>query len=351
MLEGNSPQRRRIQKASDYIKRGDWADLWQEVMQFLAWKGIVRSSRQMRACASFTPRQSLILWGSAQPSLEHHSTLWTNKSFDNFLSFETQVFGESFPIPAYDPYLIRYGEYRFVLEMLPFQSGETVLDLGCERNIFILYLAHLGVRALGVDLNPQVWEGLHENKTIVERMTGRKLDVTFRAEDATRLGLESESVDKVIAISSIEHMFSEQGHGDQLAMAGVARVLKPGGLAVITLPMSNGGPFHEAPKGDEQFGGPYRLYTPEALKERILSQPELDQVQLCHLAHTTPDSRYAHLQFFRFWMESLTPEERRKWAWANPILAAIFNPIVSQEEGERRPETVNTVLICLRKKS
>jgi SAM-dependent methyltransferase len=273
-----------------------------------------------------------------------------DKPFDGFLEFEKKVFGDGLPIPIYDPYLVRYGEYRFALEMLPFHPGETVLDLGCEANIFILYLAYLGVRAVGVDLNRRLWKELRQKKEMVEQATDRKLEVTFKAQDATRLSLESESVDKVIGISSIEHMFSKRGHGDQLAVAGIARVLKPGGLAAITLPMSNGGPFHEAPKGDERFGAPYRLYTPEALEERILSQPVLEEVRFSYLAQTTPDPRYSHLHFFRFWTESLTPEERLKWAWANPILSAVFNPIIPREEGENRLETVNTALICLRKK-
>jgi SAM-dependent methyltransferase len=271
-------------------------------------------------------------------------------SLNDFLEFEKQVFGESFPIATYDPYLVRYGEYRFVLEMLPLHPGETILDVGCEKNIFLLYLAYRGVRALGVDLNQMVWKELRKRKKKVEQSTGRKLDLVFKADDATQLSLEPESVNHVIAISSIEHMFSARGDGDQLAMASIARVLKPGGLVAITLPTSNGGPFHEAPSGDERFAGPYRLYTPEAVEERILSQPDLAKVSLKYLAHTGPDLRYPHTHFFRFWMDRLTTEERRKWAWANPILADLFNPIVSQEEGERRLDTVNTVLICLRKK-
>lgn len=144
-------------------------------------------------------------------------------------------------------------------------------------------------------------------------------------------------------------MFCEQGQGDQLAVTHIARILKPGGLAVITLPMSGGGPFHEAPNGDERFGAPYRLYTPQALAERILFHPRLEVVSLRYLVYITPDPRYASHQFFRFWM-GLSPEERQKWAWANAILAAVFNPIASQEEGDRHLEQVNTALICLRKK-
>jgi SAM-dependent methyltransferase len=270
------------------------------------------------------------------------------ESFKRFLKFEKEIFEELF-VPNYDPYLIRYGEYRFTLEMLSFSAGETVLDVGCESNIFILFLASLGVRALGVDIDRRAGRELRAKKRQVEQATGQKLDVTFQKQDATRLSLETESVDKVIAISAIEHMFSKRGHGDQLAMAGIARVLKPGGLAAITLPMSNGGPFHESSTGDEGFGGPYRLYTPEALEERILAQPELELVCLSYLAQTTPDPRYPNLHFFHFWMD-LTPEERLKWAWANAVLSAVFNPVISVEEGEERPETVNTALICLRRK-
>jgi SAM-dependent methyltransferase len=272
-------------------------------------------------------------------------------SFHDFLRFEHEVFGEDSPIARYDPYLIRYGEYRFLLEVLLPRPGETALDVGCETNIFLLYLAYLGLEMIGIDLNPNVWRDLKRRKKAVERATSRKLNVAFKAQDATQLSMEPDSVDKVIAVSSIEHMFSDEGHGDQLAIASIARVLRPGGLAALSLPMSNGAPFHEAPRGDAGFAGPYRLYTPSAVSERIQSHPDLETVQLAYLAQTTPDPRYPHLHFFRFWIDSLTNEERLNWAWANPILSRVFNPIVSQEEGESRLETVNTVLICLRKEA
>jgi SAM-dependent methyltransferase len=329
----------RIRRAAGYIQRRDWAGLGQAIRQFLVWKGV-----------GWGPGHSATHFRVGAGLRRKGRSLDALKRFEAFLEFEDKVFGRDFPIPAYDPYLIRYGEYRFALEMLALRHGETILDLGCAANILILFLAYLGVRALAVDMEPQVWGELRRKKEVVERATGRKLKLDFKAEDATRLTLESESIDEVIAISAIEHMFSDQGFGDQLAVAAIARVLKPGGTAVITLPMSNGGPFHESPSGDAGFGGPYRLYTPEALQERILSQPELETVRLTYLAQTTPDPRYDHLYFFRFWMESLTSDERWKWAWANAILAAVFNPIISQEEGERRLETVNTALICLRKK-
>jgi hypothetical protein len=153
----------------------------------------------------------------------------------------------------------------------------------------------------------------------------------------------------VIAVSSIEHMFSNAGHGDQLAVTSIARVLKPGGLAVITVPMSNGTPFHESPRGDARFAGPYRLYTPDTLATRYLSNPKLEVVSLKYLANSTPDVRFSQMHFHQFWLQTLSANDRAKWNWVQPILASVFNPIIPAKEGEQRIEALNTALICLRK--
>ncbi|MGB9872497.1 MAG: class I SAM-dependent methyltransferase [Anaerolineae bacterium] len=334
---------RRIGKAGAYIKRGDWKGFKQELLQFLVWKRILSPN----VLEPSWPDEIPLLWAYSGIS-EVDSPFQWNEQYQDFLVFEGRVFGEDFPIFAYDPHLIRYGEYRFVLETLSFLPGETIVDLGCGYNILGLYLAYLGAQILAIDVDPQVQEELQQRKRRVEQVTGRTLAVIFRAEDATELHLEPELVDKVVAISSIEHMFSEKGPGDILAVKGIARILKPGGWAVITLPMSGNGPFHESQSGDEHFGAPYRLYTPDTLEERILSCPGLEKVTVKYLAYTTPDPRYLPAQFINFW-RSLSKREREKWAWASALLSSLFNPIISQEEGEKRLETVNTALICLRK--
>jgi SAM-dependent methyltransferase len=272
-----------------------------------------------------------------------------SKAFFDFLEFEQTVFAGKFPISHYDPYFIRYGEYKFLLENLHFKPGETVLDLGCEANIFMLYLATKGLKVIGVDIDAHAGVLLEEKRALVESTLRQRLDVTFRVEDATALTLEPESVDKVIAISSIEHMFSAKGHGDYLAVEGIGRVLKLGGQAIITLPMSNGNPFHESPTGDAGFGYSYRLYTPEALQERIFNHAGIARKSLKYLAHTTPDHRFDEMHFLHFWLKELSAEERAKWAWANPFLADLINPVVSQAKGESRLRPVNTALIWLEK--
>jgi SAM-dependent methyltransferase len=275
--------------------------------------------------------------------------VYWSAQFDDFLKFEWKVFTDSLPIANYDPSLIRYGEYRFVLDTLPVRENDFILDLGCEANIFMLYLASRGCRLLGIDLNPAVWLQLHERKSVVEKTLRKKLDVSFQAQDAIRLPLASDSVDFCVAISSIEHMFSAGRDSDEKAVETIARVLKPGGMAVVTVPMSNGMAFHECPEGDARYSAPYRLYTPEVLRARYLSNSRLETVQLSYLASTVPDSRYSNLHFHKFWLESLTDSDRRKWFWAFPIFSAIFNPVTTAEEGERRPRALNTALICFRK--
>jgi len=339
-MPGTSPWWYRLQRVYDYIRSGDWAGLRQSVKEFLVWKGLL-PSQFYKTDAPFLPQ---IRSGSFSGE-----SVASCCRFEAFLEFELKVFGGDFPVAAYDPYLIRYGEYRFALDMLAPRPGEVIMDVGCGANIFGFFLAYLGARVISVDMDFQVAREFQARKEIVEKSIGRKLAIEFILGDATRLNLAPDSVDKCLAISSIEHMFSPDGPGDRLALRSIAHILRPGGIAVITLSMSGGGRFHESSTGDARFGGPYRLYTPEALEERILSQPELEVVRWSYLAYTTPEP-YENPCFYHFWLEHLSPGERWKWAWANPILAAVFNPIVSREEGERRLETVNTALICLRKK-
>jgi 2-polyprenyl-3-methyl-5-hydroxy-6-metoxy-1,4-benzoquinol methylase len=178
-MQKNSPWRRRLRKALGYIQRRDWARLQQEIAQYLAWKGFPYLEKKR---LSPGPTQPIVLWASTS---SYRSSLWDNVLFDEFLEFERKVFGEEFPISAYDPYLIRYGEYRFALEMLSPQRGETIADLGCESNIFILYLAYLGARVLAIDLNPLVGDELQHKIKRAEEATGRKFDIHLEVQDVT----------------------------------------------------------------------------------------------------------------------------------------------------------------------
>jgi SAM-dependent methyltransferase len=271
-------------------------------------------------------------------------------TFDDFLKFERKVFGDEYPIASYDPFLIRYGEYDFLLDMLNWRPGDVLLDLGCEASVVTLYLAAMGCRAIGVDIEPKNEDRFMERKRRVERATRKKVDLIFRLDDATNVTLEPESVDCAIAVSSIEHMFSKHDWGDKLAVESIAKTLKPGGRAVITLPLNRDLPFAEYPGGSPNLSYPYRMYNLESLHERILSNPRLEIVDINYLMYRMPDSRFLPHTFENFWQAAITPAERARWHGAGYWLTALFNPRVSRAEGEEPGAYPNTSLICLRKK-
>ena len=275
-------------------------------------------------------------------------TIATDGPYADFLRFELAVFGEELFLPGYDPHLIRYGEYRFVCDHLDPRPGLRILDVGCEANIFQVFAASRGAHVVGIDVDPGAEGPLRERERLAQLALERPIRVEFQAVDATAFRPAGKLFDVVIAVSSIEHFFVADGHGDSLAMDTIACAVRPGGLALVTVPMSNGGVFFEVASGDDRFGYSYRLYTPEVLQERLCSHPELELVDRRFLAQSTPDPRFEPLRFIRFWQD-LEADARRQWGFAHPLLAEMFNPAISETEARARPLCVNTALLAFRR--
>jgi len=89
--------------------------------------------------------------------------------------------------------------------------------------------------------------------------------------DATNLGFADECFDAVTAISTIEHI-----EDDRAVIAEIARVLKTGGLAIVTVPVN---PEYYEVRDNPSFPL-IRHYDLETLEQRFFSAPALSKRDL-----------------------------------------------------------------------
>ncbi len=117
-------------------------------------------------------------------------------------------------------------------KQLNFQAGDYVLDLGCGegRHVIAAY-AEADVCAVGVDL------GFNDVKVTREKFqpfaedNKDKKQLYVSCADALRLPFPDAIFDKVICSEVLEHIPDYQS-----TLREIARVLKPGGVAAISVP-------------------------------------------------------------------------------------------------------------------
>lgn len=142
----------------------------------------------------------------------------------------------------------RILEYPFVFQNLDGVAGR-ILDIGCVGSGLTVSLASRGFRVVGVDYNPYPF--VHPNLSAARA-------------DAMRLPFRSASFGVVLAVSVVEHIGighygdPEAERGDLATVREIARVIRPGGRALITVP----------------FGVPWvsdfqRVYDPAGLAELV----------------------------------------------------------------------------------
>lgn len=179
---------------------------------------------------------------------------------------------------------------RRAIELLDLRDGERVLDAGCGMGVLSMLIAAVRrVELLAVDRDGE--------RLAWARREG--VAASFVAADVGRLPFPDDSFDKIVAAEVVEHL------ADDVAGVGeLARVLRPGGRLVVTVPHANypvawdplnkalelfGLPPRTATGGfTGQWSGHERLYLPRQL-ERVLRRGGLrvDAVEE-HTAHTVP---------------------------------------------------------------
>ena len=135
--------------------------------------------------------------------------------------------------PAF--YAARLWEYPYAILAAELIPGLKVADIGCGMTAFTIYLKeHAGCDVTGVD--PDVFDaGVRYKGHGVSEEFIKRTGIRFLRGDMTELPLENDSQDRAFSISVMEHVPPDVR---RRGMQEIARVLKPGGRAIITVDMS-----------------------------------------------------------------------------------------------------------------
>ena len=135
--------------------------------------------------------------------------------------------------PAF--YAARLWEYPYAVLAADLEPGMKVADIGCGMTPFTIYLKdHAGCEVTGVD--PDVFQaGIRYKAHGVSREFIERAGLKFLKGDMDAIPLETDSQDRVFSISVMEHVQPDVRYR---GMQEIARVLKPGGRAVLTVDMS-----------------------------------------------------------------------------------------------------------------
>ena len=150
----------------------------------------------------------------------------------------------------------------------PITPGERLLDLGCGAGRHAFEAYRRGARVVAADLDAGELAGVSGmlGAMALEGEAGPPASAAALRTDGTRLPFATGSFDKVIAAETLEHV-----PDDQRMMDEVARVLRPGGVAAVTVPSwlpervcwALSREYHEVP------GGHVRIYTRAELAGKL----------------------------------------------------------------------------------
>lgn len=170
----------------------------------------------------------------------------------------------------------RYLEYPLALRCLEAREGSKILDIGTGwYSTFPIFLAEKGAQVYTTDISDHVVK--KQLRTITEGRFSYLLKekrLFVEKEDARALSYPANSFDRVLAISSIEHIRED---GDIKAVLEIARVLRPGGRSVITVPFSQEFQENETSPWVRYFN---RRYNDTAIEARLIRPSRLKVLRL-----------------------------------------------------------------------
>ena len=166
----------------------------------------------------------------------------------------------------------RHFEYAFAIGRLKNHKRGLIVDVGGGGSLLSPILVALGFDVIGYDLYP--WSLKYP---CYEHRVG----------DACHMLFKNSTVDICVSISCIEHM-GDKRYGknitatDRLFMEEVLRILKPGGILIISMPY-----------GISQERSSHRVYNEDQIKQ--LSDGFIELFREIYVPSSNPDHFHYHI--------------------------------------------------------
>ena len=178
----------------------------------------------------------------------------------------------------------RAVEFAYVWRQLRQPAGARILDIGSPKDLAAMLARQRGYEVVATDILPAAVL-LSRRYASAQGLEGQGPGrVCSEVQDARALPYADNSFDAAYSVSVLEHI---PDNGDSAAMRELLRVVRPGGVVVITTPFDHHyretfvtGPVYErTPLGSEPIFYE-RHYDREALTKKLLDQGAAEVVDL-----------------------------------------------------------------------
>jgi len=212
---------------------------------------------------------------------------------DRHLESQVLVYSEQSPQTS-GHWLRIFGKRKsFITQFLSFQAGDAILEIGCHAGAFLAEFAGQGRRLVGIDIAPKLIGIARE-----------QFGIEAYCSDVTR-GLEfADGVFRAVIMTEvIEHVIDTDS-----VLNEVKRVLKPGGILLISTPnicsLKNrllllAGRYPQGPEYRTGGAGHVRVYSSRALVGQL--QEHGFDIRLCRGLNFLPDSLLRGAPFLEKW--------------------------------------------------
>jgi SAM-dependent methyltransferase len=211
-------------------------------------------------------------------------------------------------------------EYPLVYERLSLRKGMSVLDVGCGRSLFPLFMYWNDLHVTALEINEDYLSYLRSLRNVAswgKMASSGSLELVHS--DSRNIPFPDGHFDRACNIGSIEHIRDD---GDIVTIREMARVLKPGGIVVISVPFS----FSYLEQESSDYC-PYfeRRYDVNALYERLICPSKLT------LIRTDYFGQRGNIDFLSFWHRR-SPAFRKVFDVFTPFFSLMFLKMVKEKD-------------------